>query len=211
MEIQAHQIRFDQIVFAADEAEVNKYCQTPYKNHPNGCQNYQHNWSCPPYAPTVQETRASLETYSFFWLLIMEIPIPQNKIKILKNWKKKREYARITKILNNFLSYLQPNHRDWKFYFCSECTLCSEKNYSGCTCPSEPCRFPDKIRISPEAAGIDVFTTLKKLEIPIEKEPITKLGRIAMCATDERVNFSVEYQKYGTYLSILNRIESSGP
>jgi len=211
MEIQAHQIRFDQIVFAACEADVNKYCQTPYKNHPNGCPNYQHNWSCPPYAPTVQETRASLGTYSFFWILIMEIPIPQKKIKFLKNWRTKHEFAKITKNLNNFLSYLQSNHRNWKFYFCSDCTLCSEKNNSKCTCPTEPCRYPNKIRVSPEAAGIDVFATLEILDIEIEKEPMNKLRRIAMCAADERINFTIEHKKYMNYLSILNRIESLGP
>lgn len=211
MEIQAHQIRFDQIVFAACEADVSKYCQTPYKNHPNGCPNYQHNWSCPPYAPTVQETRTSLGTYSFFWILIMEIPIPQKKIEILKKWRTKHEFAKITKNLNNFLSYLQSNHRDWKFYFCSDCALCSEKNNSKCTCPTEPCRYPNKIRVSPEAAGIDIFATLKILNIEIEKEPMNKLRRIAMCAADERINFAIEHQKYIKYLSILNRIESLGP
>ncbi|MHA1765326.1 MAG: DUF2284 domain-containing protein [Promethearchaeota archaeon] len=208
MEIQTYQIRFDQIIFAKDAEEVNKYCQTPYKNHPNGCPNFQHNWSCPPYAPTVQETRASLGTYTFFWLLIMEIPIPKKKIKIFKKWRTKHEFGRITKHLNDFIDYLQKDHEDWKLFFCSECTLCPEKNYSKCTCPTEPCRYPNKIRISPEAAGIDVFTTLTNLDISIEKNPITKLHRIAMCAADERVNFDVEYKKYETYLSILNKIEN---
>ena len=210
MEFKAHQIRFDQIVFATDEAEVKKKCQTPYKNHPEGCPNYQYNWSCPPYAPTVQETRLSLGSYPFFWMMVVKIPIPKNKIKILKKWKTKREYAKITKILINYLSYLQSNHRDWKIYFCSECTLCSEKNYSKCTCPTNSCRFPDKIRISPEAAGIDVFATLKKIDILIEEDPITNLQRIGLCATDEKVDFALEYKKYQNYLSILNKIDSLG-
>ncbi|QEE14807.2 DUF2284 domain-containing protein [Promethearchaeum syntrophicum] len=210
MVIKAYKIQFDQIVFASDEAEVQKNCQTPYKNHPNGCPNYKNNWSCPPYAPTVQKTQQSLENYRFFWMLVLKTPIPKINTKFLKKWKIKRVNMRITKTLNNYLSYLQSNHRDWKFYYCSECNLCSEKNYSKCTCPTDPCRFPNKFRISPEAAGIDVFASLKKINILIEMDPITNLQRIGMCATDENVDFAVEYKKFENQLSILNKIDSLG-
>jgi predicted metal-binding protein len=41
------------------------------------------------------------------------------------------------------------------------CFLCSE-----CTGDDEPCRYPDKARPSMEALGIDVFATLKNVDIP---------------------------------------------
>ncbi len=205
MYIQAFQIQFDQIVFAANDAEVYNYCQTPYKKHPNGCPNYQQNWSCPPKSPTVRDTRAALKTYTYFWLFIIEFPIPKIKIKFIQKWKTQKGFARITKELNDFLSYLQSNHRKWKIFYCSHCELCKEKNYSGCTCPSAPCRYPDKIRISPEAAGIQIFDTLLKLDHSIEIEPSTKLKRIGMCTTDEKVDFTSEIQKYRLYKSILQK------
>jgi len=205
MEIQTFQIRFNQIVFAADDTEVIKNCQTPYKNHPNGCPNYHCNWSCPPYAPKVQETRNSLKTFTFFWILIMEIPIPKININFIKKWKTKHDFSRITRNLNNFLEYFQIQHSDWAVYFCSECRLCLEKKYSRCNCPSEPCRFPDKIRISPEAAGIDVFATLKNIDLEMEELPKTNLRRMAMCATDKKVDFTDEIKEYQQYLAILNK------
>jgi len=208
MDIQTYQIRFDQIVFAANDPEICQNCQKPYKSHPKGCPNFQHNWSCPPHAPTVQETRATLKTYTYFWILIIEYQIPKNKLKLIKKWKTKKEFARITKNLNDFLSYLQSNHREWKIFYCSHCELCEEKNYSGCTCPSAPCRYPDKIRISPEAAGIQIFDTLLKLDHSIEKEPFSKLQRIGMCATDEKVDFGNEIQNYKLYKSILQKFNS---
>lgn len=208
MDIQTYQIRFEQIVFAKDNVEVWQNCQTPYKKHPNGCPNFQQNWSCPPHAPSVQETRATLKTYTYFWLLIMEYPIPKNKLKFIQRWKTQKGFARITKELNDFFSYLQSNHREWKINYCSHCELCKEKNYSGCNCPSAPCRYPNKIRISPEAAGIQVFDTLLKLGDSIETEPKSKLMRIGMCATDEKVDFVNVIQQYKLYQSILHKFNN---
>ncbi|MHA1473931.1 MAG: DUF2284 domain-containing protein [Promethearchaeota archaeon] len=207
-QIQAYQIRFDQIVFCANDDEVHQNCQNPYKNHPDGCLNYEHNWSCPPHSPTVSDTQASLKTYTYFWILIIEYPIPKNKLNFIQRWKTKKEFARITKELNNFLSYLQSNHREWKIFYCSHCELCKEKNFSGCTCPSAPCRYSNKIRISPEAAGIQVFDTLLKLDHSIETDPTTKLKRIGMCATDEKVEFAREFKNYRLYNSILNKFDN---
>ena len=205
MDIKSYQIRFDQIVFAANDTEVCNNCQTPYKKHPKGCPNYQQNWSCPPFSPSVSDTQASLKTYTYFWLLIIEYPIPRNKLKFIQNWKTKKEFAHITKELNDFLSYVQSNHQEWKIFYCSHCEICKEKNYSDCTCPSAPCRYPNKIRISPEAAGIQVFDTLQKLDHSIETEPSTKLKRIGMCATDEKVEFANEIQQYRLYKSVLQK------
>ncbi len=205
MDIQTYQIQFDQIDFAVNDTEVYRNCQNPYKFHPDGCPNYDNNWSCPPNSPTVSDTRTTLKTYTYFWLLIMEYPIPKNKIKFIQKWKTQKGFARITKNLNDFLSYLQSNHREWKIYYCSQCELCKEKNYSGCTCSNAPCRYPDKIRISPEAAGIQVFDTLLKLGNSIEIEPTSKLLRIGICATDEKVDFTNEIKKYRLYQSILHK------
>ena len=204
-QIQAYQIRFDQIVYLANDDEIYQNCQKPYKSHPNGCPNFQHNWSCPPYTPSVQETRATLQTYTYFWILIIKYPIPKNKIKIIQKWKIKKEFAHITKILNDFLSYMQLNHREWKIYYCSHCELCKEKFFSDCTCPSAPCRYPNEIRISPEAAGIQVFDTLLKLQHSIERDPTTKLQRIGLCATDEKVDFTHVFKDYRLYKSILHK------
>ena len=207
-QIKAFQIRFDQIVFLANDDEVYQNCKKPYKNHPDGCPNYQQNWSCPPHSPTVSDTQASLKTYTYFWILIMKYPILNNKLKSIQKWKTQKGFARITKELNDFLSYLQSNHREWKIFYCSHCELCKEKYYSGCTCPSSPCRYLDKIRISPEAAGIQVFDTLLKLQLSLETDPSTILKRIGMCATDEKVDFANEIKKYRIYQSILHKFNS---
>ena len=105
------------------------------------------------------------------------------------------------------MGYLQSQKPDWRIYFCSYCKLCKEKLNRPCTCPAEPCRFPKKKRISPEAAGIDLFATMKGINIEIEQTPLKKIHRITICATDERVDFNQVHQKYKLHLKILRKMK----
>ena len=189
-------LSFAELNFLNSTKKVTENCQMPYKNHPHGCPNYNHNWSCPPYAPSVEETRNTLETYSYLWIILITQDIPSYKPKIFQKQQMKKHYPQLTYHCNHFLAYLREKHKDWKIYFCSECSLCMEKRFHSCTCPQEPCRFPDEIRISPEAAGIDLNTTLKNSENPLEWPPKTRIVRIGLCATHEKVNLSKLYKEF---------------
>ncbi|MHA1673975.1 MAG: DUF2284 domain-containing protein [Promethearchaeota archaeon] len=204
MEIQAYQIGFYQIQFLEDDEALHQNCQSPYKNNPKGCPQYNNNWGCPPNAPSIRETRSTLQTYRYFWLISITIPLGRSPIPFLGSFRSKRQYRTITKHLNEFMDFLRDRYEDWAIFSCSHCTICKEKGYSGCTFPTTQCRFPNKMRISPEAAGIDVFKTMQNLPIKLEENPEKFLTRVALCATDTIVDFKDQHRNFGLYLEILN-------
>ncbi|MHA1612177.1 MAG: DUF2284 domain-containing protein [Promethearchaeota archaeon] len=207
MEIKAYQIGFYQIQFLKDDETLHKNCQSPYKNHPKGCPEYNNNWGCPPNAPSIQETRASLQTYRYFWIISISMPIHRSSIPFLGSFRSKRQYRGITMHLNEFMDFLREKYEDWAIFSCSHCTICKEKGYGGCTFPKTHCRFPKQMRISPEAAGIDVFKTLQHLPIKLEENPEKSLTRVALCATDIFIDFHDLHRDFGLYLELINKFQ----
>ncbi|MHA1777817.1 MAG: hypothetical protein DRO88_12840 [Promethearchaeia archaeon] len=191
--IESIKLSFDQIIFQKNDKMVQENCRKPYKNHPKGCPNYGKNWSCPPYSPTIKETKANLSKYRYFWLIRIKIGTSTHPIKVWAKYKNSKLFEKITMYLNEFLGKLQEEHPKDKIYFCSECRICKNKGYS-CTCPSEPCRYPEKMHFSPEALGIDLFNIMRNLDLDIEHNPSKILQRIGLYASDHYLNFP-EYRK----------------
>lgn len=206
MQLYAYRINANQIQYIENNDLVQANCRTPFKHHPKGCPNYGKNWGCPPYAPSIEDTQGILNTYSYHWLIAMEIMIPKSGLKFFRKIKTKQKNSQVEKYINEFMDYLRANKPDWAVFYCSHCEVCKEKLYKGCICPAEPCRFPEKIRISPEAAGIDVFSTLQGIDVPYEINPKTKIQRVVLCATDEVVNFDQLHKDYKLYLRILRKM-----
>ncbi len=207
MQIQAYQIGFYQIQFLEDDETLQQNCQSSYKNHPGGCPEYNHNWGCPPNAPSIRETRSTLQTYRYFWLITITIPLHRSPIPFLGSIRSKRQYRTITRHLNEFMDFLRKKYEDWAIFSCSHCTICKEKGYAGCTFPRTPCRFPNQMRVSPEAAGIDVFKTMQHLPIKLEEKPEKSLTRVALCATDNFEDFQKHHRDFGLYLEILKKFQ----
>lgn len=126
--IDAYRVQFDQIQFIESNEKVKQNCQQPYKGHKDGCPNFGYNWSCPPYSSTIEETRATLSTYQYFWLIRIKIPVYSHPIKIWSKIKNSKQFELITDILNDFLEKFRDSHAMETIYFCSECRICKKKD-----------------------------------------------------------------------------------
>jgi len=111
-----------------------------------GCSGYSQYLVCPPYTPTPQEMRKVLDSYSRAILLHCD-----------KDADVKALVADLER--NIFLCGA------WKAFGlgAGPCYFCKR-------CPVEDgeCQHPEKARPAMEACGIDVFSTVRKFDFPIE-------------------------------------------
>jgi len=111
-----------------------------------GCDGYGQCLVCPPFTPTHEEMRGILDGYHRGILIRFE---PQATVK--------KVVADLER--NIFLK------GSWKTFSlgAGPCYFCRR-------CPVEEgrCRFPERARPSMEACGIDVFSTAKRADFPIE-------------------------------------------
>ncbi|RJP17983.1 MAG: DUF2284 domain-containing protein [Candidatus Abyssobacteria bacterium SURF_5] len=110
-----------------------------------GCAGYGRRLSCPPFSPTPEQTRQIVDSYK--WAILMKGPLWQvNPIMLALE----REI------------FLDGNYKAWSLGEgpCHKCDACALK---------AGCRFPQQLRPSMEASGIDVFQTVAnngyKLEV----------------------------------------------
>ncbi len=111
-----------------------------------GCGGYGQCLVCPPFTPTPEQMRKTIDCYKRIALIHFE---PDADSKVIVADLERKIFL---------LGY-------WKAfglgagpcYFCKECDV-EEKQ----------CRYPERARPSMEACGIDVFTTVKKAGLPIE-------------------------------------------
>lgn len=124
-----------------------------------GCKNYNHKWSCPPYAPTFSEI--SLE-WARLYILYMRMPIaPFSGIK--------NKYLRI-KAANTMLKsradkYLRTLSKQYgKYISTGSCRLCKPCKFT----QGKPCAYPYLMSYSFEALGIDVESLISNFfEFPL--------------------------------------------
>jgi len=110
-----------------------------------GCGVYGTRLSCPPYSPTPEQTRSVLDYYKH---AILVRGSPSSGIRGLVADLEREIF------LAGFYKALA--------FGCGPCELCK-------TCEIENgCRYPEKARPSMEAAGIDVFATVRKAGLPIK-------------------------------------------
>ncbi|MHA1678900.1 MAG: DUF2284 domain-containing protein, partial [Promethearchaeota archaeon] len=70
-----------------------------------------------------------------------------------------------------FINNIESNNDNVFILWDGHCRLC-EKEGKKCTYDEgQPCRYPDKIRYSMEAVGINVIETVRKLSFKIEWPP----------------------------------------
>jgi len=139
-----------------------------------GCKGYAKHLSCPPYAPSPNETRRFLSEYSNALLLRFDgVPgreeaRPEDVPDDFHPW-----YKDLILWVNSTVHRLEKTafydgyYKAFGFgaYPCIYCDQCVAEETEGIVDESvrRRCRHMDRVRPSMEAAGIDVFTTAKKV------------------------------------------------
>ena len=136
-----------------------------------GCPSYAKKLSCPPYSPTPEDTRKVLEEYSKAYLIgysrsIFDEYENENFGEIFPKALKKIRKSILELEKHAFLSGY---YKSFSYGFCGPCTLCKQ-------CSAEngdlTCKLPKESRPSMEAAGMDVFQTVRNagLELEVQNE-----------------------------------------
>ena len=176
-------INFHNIMF---DPEVQNYCnKEDFK-----CPNYAHSWACPPETPFLEEV---VSTYSEFYLIYYDFDL---KYYIEENLKKNPKLTR-KKVLSKFyrldlvrdsleieiiyfINNVKPNYKEILILWDGYCRVCFKKG-ERCTYDSgKPCRYPDEIRFSMEAVGINVDKTVRSVGIDLEWPPVNHAYRFGL-------------------------------
>lgn len=141
------------------------WCQLPYPNHPKGCPNYNKNLLCPPKAPFLKEY---ISRYNHFYLIVGRFNLSKYTILMLENhpdWSERQAACVLywqgsaKKHLKEYIKNIYRNNSDKTLFL-----LSSGSGYKNLEIQQE------KI-YSMEAAGIDVFTTLRENNIKFHVKP----------------------------------------
>ena len=122
-----------------------------------GCPNYGRNASCPPNVPSVSDCRRFFDEYKFAAIFHFE--------KKLENPEDRHDW---TKEVNQNLLKLEKEvfisgYQKAFLLFMDSCNLCTD-----CAGKREECKNPKSARPTPEAMAIDVFSTVRQYDFPIE-------------------------------------------
>lgn len=156
-----------------------------------GCKGYGKHLSCPPYVPGPEATRKLLKEYKKAYLIHFKgIPGMESidPDEIPENWHP--FLTRLILWVHN-TAYELEQHAFYQGYykalafaaypclFCEDCVAEQSKGVVDVSLKRD-CRHAEKVRTSMEAAGIDVFETVRKQGLPIEVIPCkdNKYGRI---------------------------------
>ena len=169
------EIKSENIVF---DPKVQTYCI----NSNFICPSYKHSWACPPEAPYLENEIAN---YNKFFLVYVKYDLNEYiKEEKSRNPKRRENRIRNTFFMKNlvrdsleqeiisFIKKIQNSDQCKLILWDGYCRLCSNEKDLGCTYDAgDPCRYPDKIRYSMEAVGIDVTKTVRDLGFNIEWPP----------------------------------------
>lgn len=160
-----------------------------------GCKGYAKHLSCPPYVPGPEETRKLLKEYRKAYIVRFHgIPDMKeiNPDEIPVNW---HPFLKNMIVWIHDTMYMLEQHAFYKGFYrslafaaypCIYCDDCVSEQMRGMVDRSvkRDCRHAEKVRTSMEAAGIDVFATVRNLGLPIEVVPC-KNNEYGMIKTTE--------------------------
>lgn len=177
-------ISLKEIVF---DKKTREYCNNP--KFP--CPHYNHSWACPPEAPYLED---EIKSFSKYILVYKKFDLK----KYIKKIQAQHPHRKKPTILNKFytkgivrklcsteikkvLSTLHNDPDNILIIWHTHCRLCEEELNKPCTYDTgEKCRYPEKIRYSMEAVGINVTETAKNVGIEIEWPPTHYLYRFGL-------------------------------
>ena len=179
----AIEINKEDIIF---DPQVQTYCNNPKFK----CPNYGHSWACPPIAPFLEKEVSQLNK---FFLIYYKYDLRKhvNDVKSknpdiseekIRNDFYRKEFTRdhvedeIQDFIRNYTELYKEIFILWDGY----CRVCIKEGKQ-CTYDSEiPCRYPEQIRYSMEAVGIDVSKTVSQINLDIEWPPINYAYRFGL-------------------------------
>lgn len=120
------------------------------------CQAYGNNWACPPHCGSIETFQKLFESKDkcFVFQTVMDT---EDEFDVETMLEAEHVHSKRTSDLAESLK------RDTNAFVFSAgtCTICPE-----CTCPNEPCRFPDKRLVSMESSGLVVNDICIAADIP---------------------------------------------
>ncbi|MFC1515280.1 DUF2284 domain-containing protein [Thermodesulfobacteriota bacterium] len=122
-----------------------------------GCGEYGNNASCPPNVPSVPECENFFQDYSM--AVILRFGKKVDKPEDRHNWSKKINMKLLKLEREVFLS----GYERAFLLFMDSCDICPD-----CTGERGTCKEPRSARPSPEAMAVDVFSTVRQYDFPIE-------------------------------------------
>lgn len=123
-----------------------EWCKIPYPLHPNGCPNYNHKETCPPKVE-LMENWCNLSRGMYFVVVSFNLQVHVNKmLSLYPNWSDRQARC---------VLYWQPKVK--KQLEDETKLFCAFKNVKYTYCP--------------EAMGVNVIKTLKRLNFPISTHP----------------------------------------
>lgn len=122
-----------------------------------GCNEYGKTATCPPNVPSLSECARFFSEYKTAVIFHFQKKVKKPEDRFI--WTRKMNLRLLELEREVFLSGQQKAF----LLFLDSCNICTE-----CTEKKETCRRPKLSRPTPEAMGVDVFTTVRRVGYPIE-------------------------------------------
>ena len=153
---------------------VQSYCKNPEYI----CPYYGHSWACPPKAPYLEKEIMNFEKFYLIYTKFEFKEKDHNKKRIGLGYSHMRGI--MEQEMERFLNQYQGDLKEIKILWDGHCRICEKENKKCSIDEATPCRYPEKIRYSMEAVGIDVTKTVRNLNIDIEWPPINHVFRFGL-------------------------------
>lgn len=128
------------------------------------CGSYGKRWTCPPYAGTLEESVFKVKRFSEGIILQMTGSMEDDfDVECIMDTEKK-----VKEKLEIFVERLGAEKMECLPMSAGTCTKCES-----CTCPQEPCRFPERAFVSMEAYGLIVSDVCKLANVMYNYGPRT--------------------------------------
>ncbi|MCX5832918.1 MAG: DUF2284 domain-containing protein [Deltaproteobacteria bacterium] len=162
----ASEVRLIPVKKIVVDERVRLKCQIPL------CDTYGRNLMCPPNLPSVEDFRKARARFSRAILIQVSASIPQQS-----GGKLSEDVFSPAKKLHELVNMGEKIAFEGGLHFATGliggcCRLCDE---CVAVLGETKCRFPFKARPSMEAMGIDVFSTLEKVGLPVSGLPVKNL------------------------------------
>lgn len=157
---------FNSLYVVTDNLILNEkakiWCKLPYPSHPHGCPNYGKKDICPPRAPDVRDV---LDFNESMFFVVIRFDIGEHARRM------KEKHPGWTDRQAHCLLYWQPKVVK---------ALHEEVGRRAFVVDSLSNKITHIVTYVPEAMGVDVFGTCKLLGIPIERNPIKYVHKVAL-------------------------------
>lgn len=128
------------------------------------CRNYGKSWSCPPACGDIEHSFEMVKGHTF-GMIVQTI----GKMEDEFDYETMMDTGKIHS--DNFVALMQDIKKKYKNALglgAGTCKICEK-----CAYPDEPCRFPDKMVVSMEAAGLFVSRVCSLSGVPYNNGPLT--------------------------------------